>query len=336
MQRDGQTFPELLAAYDGGGLPSPSPTAGGQQPGPGLAVAPGDEWQRTAQRVAEEAAAFLWGDRPQAAAVRRYLAQERGLQADMIKDALLGFNLSWRQIDGLWLAPGVTIPGRIDGAWWYVQVRVTKAARDKAAGRGRPLDKYHALTGSRLKALFRADTLLAAETAIVTEGEFDALLLAQYLPARWAAVTMGAAGTLPNNPAWLRYFAAVQRVYLVMDNDPAGAAAVEKWRQLLPWVDLLPVPVGYKDVTEYWRAGGDLAAWVMGGSEPAAQERPALAWLEAYGAWERDLAGDDVAHLQRLADMAIAGGLPCYTNGVTDAGRVGWQRLVSAYEDKQH
>ena len=339
MQRDNLTFAEVLAAYGGGAVPMPSPLpiTSSQRPRPGMDCAPSAEWQRAALAAAEEAAAFLRGDTPQAVKVRRYLTQERGLQAAMIEDALLGFNPVWRDVGaGCWLAPGVTIPGRVGGQLWYLQVRVTKAARDKAAGQGRPLDKYQALTGSRLKALFRADTLLAAETAIVTEGEFDALLLAQYLPARWAAVTMGAAGTLPNNPAWLRYFAAVQRVYLVMDNDPAGAAAVEKWRQLLPWVDLLPVPVGYKDVTEYWRAGGDLAAWVMGGSEPAAQERPALAWLEAYGAWERDLAGDDVAHLQRLADMAIAGGLPCYTNGVTDAGRVGWQRLVSAYEDKQH
>lgn len=281
MQRDNLTFAQVLAAYGGGvqPSPSPSPTTSGQRPRPGMDCAPSAEWQRAALAAAEEAAAFLRGDTPQAVKVRRYLTQERGLQAAMIEDALLGYNPVWRDVGaGCWLAPGVTIPGRVGGQLWYVQVRVTKAARDKAAGQGRPLDKYQALTGSRLKALFGADTLLEAETAIVTEGEFDALLLAQYLPLGWAAVTMGAAGTLPDNPAWLRYFAAVKRVCLVMDNDPAGAAAVEKWRQLLPWVDLLPVPAGHKDITDFWRAGGDLAAWVMGEPLP---ELPQVPQVEA-------------------------------------------------------
>ena len=65
---------------------------------------------------------------------------------------------------------------------------------------------------------------------------------------------------------------------------------------------------------------------------PAVDQAPVLAWLAAYETWEQDSdAGNDAAHVQRLADLAIAGGLPCYSDGVSDAGRAGWQRLAAMY-----
>lgn len=264
MKRDGLTFREVVG--DGGQTAAPTPTARAARRPSGLAQRPlaqppGEAWQLAALTAVRECCANLFGlEWP----VWGWL-EKRGITADVTFAASLGFNPAWRQVGpDAWLAPGVTIPALIAGELWYVQVRTTEAARQESARKGRRLDKYHALTGSRLKALYGADKLLAAHTAVITEGEFDALLVGRYLPPGWAAVTMGSAGSLPDNAAWLRYFAGVRRAYLVMDNDQAGETAVGRWRELLNWVELLPVPAGHKDVTEFWQAGGDVAGWVCG------------------------------------------------------------------------
>ncbi len=64
---------------------------------------------------------------------------------------------------------------------------------------GRRLPKYMMLRGSRT-ALFNADLLVGARGAVVVEGEFDAMLLGQFLPDGWAAVTMGGAGAAARRP----------------------------------------------------------------------------------------------------------------------------------------
>src|SRR5690606_18882966 len=103
----------------------------------------------------------------------------------------IGFNPAWRTVgDGCRLAPGIVIPCCIDGELWYLQVRTTAAARQSGK-----VDKYHALTGSKLGALFNANRLLDAAAVFVVEGEFDAMVLGQYTDA--AVVTMGSAGSLP-------------------------------------------------------------------------------------------------------------------------------------------
>jgi len=259
MRRDGLTFPQVLAAIGSAASPWPSPaTAPKTAAQTAMDHPPDDTWQVAALAALGDCCQQLDGN----GAAWRYL-EGRGLLPETIRGASLGYNPTWREfLSGCWLAPGITIPGMVNGQLWYVQVRTTKAARDAAAQRGKTLGKYSATTGSKLKTLYGADRLLTAKTAVITEGEFDTLLLSQFLPAGVTAVTMGAASTLPDNLAWLRYFAGVQRALLVMDNDAAGAHAVKKWRSLLPWVELLPVPRGFKDVTDFWQAGGDVAKWV--------------------------------------------------------------------------
>ncbi|MBP8056840.1 MAG: toprim domain-containing protein [Chloroflexi bacterium] len=223
---------------------------------------PDEDWQTPVLLACADAAYYLQGKTTAAAAVYNYLIEKRGLTPDIIFNHMLGFNPEWRQIEGkYWMAPGITIPAMVEGQLWYAQVRTTAKARQ----RGRDLGKYQAVSGSRLKALFRANTLLGVHTAIVTEGEFDAMLLARFLPDGVAVVTMGSARTIPGI-AFQKYFAPLNRLLLALDNDEAGAEGLEDWRTLLKWTELMPsLPDGLKDISDFWRAGGNLRAWIQSG-----------------------------------------------------------------------
>jgi DNA primase len=263
MRRDNLTFPQAVNLLSNGRLASGNLPAGNSPPSKPLtavAIPPDETWRTAALQAAEKAVNYLHSNKPDAKKVMDYLIHSRGLTPDTLFSFKIGYNPHWRQVTpGCKLAPGITIPGMVDGNLWYLKVRTTKAAQQEAARKGKGLDKYLVLKGSKPSALFGADQLLQAHTAYVTEGEFDALLLRQFMPSGATAVTMGSAGSLPANPAWLRYFAPIKRALLVMDNDQAGKKAVTAWQKLLTWVDLLPVPDGHKDITDYWKAGGNLA-----------------------------------------------------------------------------
>jgi hypothetical protein len=189
--------------------------------------------------------------------VWHYLRAWRGLEPDTIRRYMLGYNRDGRLLDGTSCPPGIHIPCMVEGQLWYVKIRLPKATRQVTRLNGKPAPKYIFLKGSR-PALFNADALAGARVAVVVEGEFDALLLGQFLPPGWATVTMGGAGNLPG-AAFVPYFLPLERVLLRLDNDAAGDDALAAWRGLLPQAEPLPpLPGGAKDVTDFWRAGGDL------------------------------------------------------------------------------
>lgn len=251
MRRDGLDFKDAAQALAGDALPvatvRPLPPVM-----PDLADPPGWQWEAAAMPAIKECADRLWSE--EGAPVLRYLQQERGLHERTIFDATLGYNPRGRHIGGHWLEEGITIPTLADADFWAVNVRTTRAAQE----RGRP--KYQAMGGSVKRGLYNVNRLDGAAVGIVCEGEFDALLLGQYLPAGYAAVATGGA-TMPAE-RWRLHFAHLERLLLVFDNDAAGQKAAGHWLQMFAWAELLQVPTG-NDVTDYWRAGGDLAAWVL-------------------------------------------------------------------------
>lgn len=169
------------------------------------------------------------------AVVKPQLSSRPGLiwlSRDAIWNASLGYNAGWRETaPGCRLAPGIVIPCMVDGQLWPVKVRTTGTARAAAVAKGKRLGKCAALKGGVTGALFNARGLranpdasglgaCARQTAIVVEGEFDALLLGQFLPPGWTAVTMGSTGMV-SGLAFRPYLAPVEVIRLALDGDEA-------------------------------------------------------------------------------------------------------------------
>lgn len=289
MRAEGRSFKDVTSDERRGGAGEPGSQGASPAPYPPFSLSPSlppstlperelvtppdEEWQIARlvdqKRLADnlwlrpegEAAAPVL-DAETAAMVWRYLRAYRGLSPDTIRRAMLGYNPKGTLLaDGSIFPPGLHIPCMVDGQLWYVKARLTKRALAEARRLGRRLPKYMMLRGSRT-ALFNADALLGARVAVVTEGEFDALLLGQLLPAGWAAVTMGGAGLLPDE-RFLPYFSGLERVVLALDSDAAGRKALAAWRKLLGWAEAAPpLPDGAKDITDFWRMKGDFGQWL--------------------------------------------------------------------------
>lgn len=177
---------------------------------------------------------------------------------DMLRTGLIAVDKDDLQADGTFVLDGaksrpydflrdcITIPYHVAGN--VVQVR------------GKRLDgKY--LTPPRQEArLFNTDALWDAETAVVTEGEFDALVLEQM----GYAVT-GSPGAKTWQDSWDGYFDGMKRVYIAFDNDPPGQIGADAVKDrlgrkarsvLLPENDYKP---GTKnDITDHFvKAGHD-------------------------------------------------------------------------------
>jgi hypothetical protein len=144
---------------------------------------------------------------------------------------------------------GIVIPCLAAGQTWYLKVR-------RSSGQA----KYSQVSGGQV-ALFGADTIGKHSTVVITEGEFDAMLLHQGAGDLVGVVTLGsAAARLPD--AWVPYLLGVQRLLVAYDTDAAGAEGVARWESIASHAQRL-VPLAGKDVTDFYLAGGDLRAWVQ-------------------------------------------------------------------------
>lgn len=228
---------------------------------------PAREWQDAALDIVLECAAELRNPQDAKAAAALAWLRARGLRPATVERALLGWNPNWREVrPGQKLPPGIIIPALADGALWYVRARLPK--REVARLKGQ---KYLALAGSRVASLYGADGLLGARVAIATEGEFDALLLGQFFgSAELAVITMGSAGALPS-PRWKSHLAWLDKLLVIMDADDAGAKARERWQHVVQWLQVIdnlpPKPPDieakyWTDITDWWRGGVNLRAWL--------------------------------------------------------------------------
>ena len=285
MQRDGCTFPEALAKLDAmPPAPPYQPPKQVDEPAPPSLLNVAWVCHRTLL-ASPKPLAWLEARGIDAAAVERhnlgYVPAEGAIDRELPDGNHIGY--LQQEIDGHWVAAGITIPLRgVDGSLHGIKVR--------RAG-GKP--KYVQVKGSQMPLFGVAH---AHGTCIVVEGEFDCLLLARFAADLVDVLTIGhSTAVLPDR--WAKYLATYRHILVCLDADTAGEQGVASWltipkarRISLP--PIAAVPEGSrppKDVTDYWRDYGlDLHAWVeeqlaelATSATPTPQSEAAAFWTQA-------------------------------------------------------
>ena len=267
------------------------------QPLPSVSSLPSSAWQEQAREVTSICQATLWSD--VGARARAWLNQ-RGLARDTVRSWRLGFSADAQRLCGLWVPRGIIIPCLVSGRIWYLKVR-------RAAGPA----KYSQVAGGQI-ALFGSDTITRHSTVVITEGEFDAILLHQEAGDLVSVVTLGSAAARLRD-AWVPCLLGVQRLLVAYDTDIAGTEGAAMWKVISPHAQRL-VPLAGKDVTDFFLAGGDLRAWVQ--FALADDGEPAAAPFETQvpispAPWEgQRVRIEDLPDLQAEYGLRVVGGDP--------------------------
>lgn len=274
-ERDGLSFAEARDAV--GSTPRQAyPAVGRPTTRPVVSDPPSSAWQASARAFVEHAEAALWS--PAGERALTYLRAARGLHDDTIRKWRLGFHAERRErpaerwgLEGrpVWLERGIVVPCEVAGVLWSVKVRrpmLASGDQPDELGQyiGGPLfaaGKYIPPRGYR-PALFGAGTLQHRDVAVLVEGEFDAMVVAQQAGDLVGAVTMGAADA-PIGGDWLLDLCRVRRLLSVYDNDAKGQQAGARMAELSGRIRALRWPEGVKDATEMHVKGGDLRSWVQ-------------------------------------------------------------------------
>jgi len=248
MTYHGLTFAEALASLNSGAFqasPELKPVIRACSTEP-----PPQAWQTSAREVVEIAEDWLWSSQGERALT--YLLR-RGLSAETIHKARLGYipggYQQWREIAGLHVPCGISIPWFAADALWAVKVR---------RAYGEP--KYAQIAGGSSHGLYHVDALKPGGTSVFCEGEFDALLVQQEAGSLVSAVTLGSA-TNRLTARWHAELASQRTIFVSYDQDDAGERGAQRLLSISPRFRELPVPSG-KDISDFFHAGGDLYAWV--------------------------------------------------------------------------
>ena len=258
QRRDNLTFTEACQHLGGDGRGALPRRVAPPQPELSLKEPPPADWQVRAWRSIEDCEANLWADGCEA--VRRWLNDERGLTDETLRRWRLGFNEKAQELHGIWTWRGVTIPRGHGETLWTINVRRGQGQRPK----------YKQVRGGRT-GLFGLDTLQGHGAAVLTEGEFDAMLLHQEAGDLVGVITLGSAS--PRHfETWLPWLLKAERLLVAYDNDAEGREGLEYWLKTTKRAREMRVPAG-KDVSDFWKAGGDLRAWTQYHLDRLGQER---------------------------------------------------------------
>ena len=211
---------------------------------------PPQRWQLSARQTVHACEAALWSNRGERA---RAWLNRRGLDDTALRAWQIGFNPARRTVSGLFVPRGIVIPCLERGQLWSLKVR-------RATGE----PKYVHVTGSQ-PALFGAHTLVGPHppVVVVTEGEFDAMLVHRLAGDLVGVVTLGSASTRLAE-TWLTELLPMAHVLVAYDADAAGAKGAAFWQALSQRVRraILPAEPPVKDLTDFWLAGGDVRQWL--------------------------------------------------------------------------
>jgi DNA primase len=238
-----------------GNEPVTSPSHGPRvvfDPPPKPAYAPPpDDWQSSACQIIDECESVLW--EPRSHKVLDYL-RGRGLRDDTIRRFRLGYCSVGHTVKEEWLPRGITIPCIVAGEVWYLKIRLPVLPG---------AEKYIQWAGGRPKAIYNADALVGVSMALFCEGEFDCMIANQEIGDLITTVTMGSATNRPDLATWGGYLLPLNPILATYDSDKPGESGADGLVKLAgDRVKLAPLPEGVKDINDYYKAGGDLRAWI--------------------------------------------------------------------------
>lgn len=203
------------------------------------------EWRKAATAFCKGASEWLHLKSPDALA---YL-YGRGFTEETLMRAWIGYNPKSRHQEWggvkVWLPAGIVIP------WldWSKEFGVMRVNIRQAEPNGGP--KYLQAAGGA-NWLYNGNALTAETTAVLLEGEFDALTIRQALPSpTYTGVATGSTSGA-RLVRWVAKLALCKQVLIPVDNDQAGHEFGAKWRMLLPENSrTVAVPEG-KDVNAFY------------------------------------------------------------------------------------
>ena len=238
-------------------------------------TAPEPAWRARAEQF------ITWAESNLAAhaGAQEYLAKERGLSPETWRAFRLGYNPTNLYDDParwgltgkkIWLPRGIVIPGFWQKEPSYIKIRrpLPGQALERSLGLWTPADglpdvKFGGPRGG-VACLFRLEMLGHYPVLVLTEGEWDAMLLWEYCPDLCDVGTLGGASTRLDTldlSLLTRYLA----VLVIHDDDKAGEQGRQYVAELhtrFPRVQAIQPPA--HDLTDFWKAGGDLRAWLAG------------------------------------------------------------------------
>lgn len=208
------------------------------------------DWQDEAMKFCDMAYKILWSEVGNKA--RAYL-ENRGITPNVMESAGLGYNpvdfkLQWGLTE-VWMPRGIIIPWLIGGQLWRVNCRPPVPINGK---------KYIQAAGSA-NGLYNADAIRRFRVVIMTEGEFDSLVIRSTVP-HVVPVATGAA-SWSRVTRWLSRLALAEDVLLAFDTDKAGADAVDWWQHALGDKAARITPTEH-DITDMWKAGQSIREWL--------------------------------------------------------------------------
>ena len=211
---------------------------------------PGDQWQEAAKEVIERCSGLMW--QPAGANALNYL-KRRGFSEKTISKFNVGYSTG-QNIAGLWVARGIVIPCSVLGRVWYLKIRLPATEGGQ---------KYTSVKGSKPAAIFNGDFLYGNDIVLFCEGEFDCMIANQELKDVIAAATLRGATNTPDLATWGAVIRPIKTILSAYDHDKAGESGAARLMDLAgDRVKLAPLPEGYKDINDYYSAGGDLWQWI--------------------------------------------------------------------------
>lgn len=210
------------------------------------------DWQEAARVFCYDAVEALWSD--DGAKARDYL-RKRGISEEVMQSAGLGYcpiedyKSQWGLTD-VWFPRSIIIPWRIGDTFWRVNCRPPQPVNGR---------KYIQAAGSA-NGLYNADAIKRNQTVVITEGEFDSLVIRTHAP----FVTAVATGTVSwaRVTRWVARLSVADEIVLAFDTDAAGEGAVTWWQKSLGDKAHRLAPTEH-DVTDMWKAGKSVSEWLQ-------------------------------------------------------------------------